>query len=113
MPTYDYVCRSCGHAFEQFQSMSEEPQKRCPKCGRDALERLIGAGAGFLFKGSGFYQTDYKRPAEPKAGAPAKSAAPATPPAAPKSPAAPDKGSPGSGAGQPPAGPAKGPAKSD
>jgi len=60
MPTYDYVCGACGHALEIFQSMSESPKKKCPKCGKSKLERRIGAGAGFLFKGSGFYLTDYR-----------------------------------------------------
>ena len=60
MPTYDYVCNACGHALELFHSMAEAPRKKCPKCGKNQLERRIGAGAGFLFKGSGFYQTDYR-----------------------------------------------------
>lgn len=60
MPTYDYVCAACGHALEIFQSMSEAPKKKCPECGKSKLERRIGAGAGFLFKGSGFYLTDYR-----------------------------------------------------
>jgi putative FmdB family regulatory protein len=61
MPTYDYVCQDCDHSFEHFQSMSSEPLKVCPKCdGR--LRRLIGAGAALIFKGSGFYCTDYRKP---------------------------------------------------
>lgn len=60
MPTYDYVCNACGHALEIFQSMSEAPKKKCPQCGKSKLERRIGAGAGFLFKGAGFYLTDYR-----------------------------------------------------
>ncbi len=59
MPTYDYICTKCEHEFEHFQSMNSEPLKNCPKCG-GSLKRLIGAGAGPIFKGSGFYQTDYK-----------------------------------------------------
>jgi putative FmdB family regulatory protein len=59
MPTYDYRCRSCKHSFEFFQSMKEEPLKICPNCSGE-LQRLIGTGAGPIFKGSGFYQTDYK-----------------------------------------------------
>jgi putative FmdB family regulatory protein len=68
LPTYDYACAACGHRFEHFQSFSEALLKRCPQCGKDRLERLIGSGAGFLFKGSGFYQTDYKRSAPPAEG---------------------------------------------
>ena len=60
MPTYDYLCSACGHRFEEFQSMSAEPLRRCPQCKKAKLDRLIGAGAGVIFKGSGFYQTDYK-----------------------------------------------------
>jgi putative FmdB family regulatory protein len=60
MPTYEYVCRSCKHEFETFQSMTESPKRTCPKCGKSALERKIGLGAAVLFKGSGFYQTDYR-----------------------------------------------------
>ncbi|OVE73963.1 FmdB family transcriptional regulator [bacterium B17] len=59
MPTYDYECTKCGHRFEKFQSMSDEPVKRCPEC-RCKVKRLIGTGAGVIFKGSGFYQTDYR-----------------------------------------------------
>jgi putative FmdB family regulatory protein len=59
MPTYDYECSDCGHAFEAFHSMSAEPISVCPEC-NGKLRRLIGAGAGILFKGSGFYQTDYR-----------------------------------------------------
>ncbi|KPK43116.1 MAG: FmdB family transcriptional regulator [Phycisphaerae bacterium SG8_4] len=60
MPTYDYECESCGHQFEQFQSITARPTRKCPECGRMKLHRLIGAGAGVIFKGSGFYQTDYR-----------------------------------------------------
>jgi putative FmdB family regulatory protein len=60
MPTYDYECESCGHQFEQFQSITARPTRKCPACGRMKLHRLIGAGAGVIFKGSGFYQTDYR-----------------------------------------------------
>ena len=61
MPTYDYVCDACEHAFHAFHAMSDEPLKECPECGKESLRRLIGAGAGIIFKGSGFYETDYKR----------------------------------------------------
>src|SRR5262245_1869658 len=63
MPTYDYKCAACGHCFEAFQSITAKALDKCPECGRKRLERLIGAGAGVIFKGSGFYQTDYKQPA--------------------------------------------------
>ncbi|NQT94758.1 MAG: zinc ribbon domain-containing protein [Lentisphaerae bacterium] len=59
MPTYEYECTRCGHVFEQFHSMTDKRRKRCPKC-RGGVRKLIGAGAGILFKGSGFYQTDYR-----------------------------------------------------
>jgi len=60
MPTYDYECDACQHAFEEFQSMMDKPLKKCPKCGKSKLRRLIGTGAAIIFKGSGFYQTDYR-----------------------------------------------------
>jgi len=60
MPTYDYACTKCGHELEIFHSMSEAAKKKCPKCGKNGLERKIGSGAGFLFKGEGFYLTDYR-----------------------------------------------------
>lgn len=60
MPTYEYECRSCKHRFEEFQGISDEPLKRCPRCGK-SVRRLFGGGLGIIFKGSGFYTTDYKR----------------------------------------------------
>jgi putative FmdB family regulatory protein len=60
VPTYEYACESCGHEFEEFQSITAAPLKKCPGCGRNRLNRLIGTGAGLIFKGSGFYQTDYR-----------------------------------------------------
>ena len=60
MPTYEYQCDACDHNFDEFQSMSEEPLKKCPKCGKRKLRRVYGPGAAILFKGSGFYQTDYR-----------------------------------------------------
>lgn len=60
MPTYDYTCDACEHTWEEFQSMSAEPTKKCPTCGKKKARRLIGPGAGLLFKGSGFYITDYR-----------------------------------------------------
>jgi putative FmdB family regulatory protein len=60
VPTYEYKCEACGHAFENFQPMSADPIKKCPVCGKNKVKRLIGAGAGLIFKGSGFYITDYR-----------------------------------------------------
>lgn len=60
MPTYEYECLSCGYHFETFQSMTAEPLKKCPQCGKK-VKRLIGSGGGIIFKGSGFYATDYKK----------------------------------------------------
>ena len=78
MPTYEYECSACGHGFETLQSMVDKKLKKCPKCGKLKLHRLIGAGSGIIFKGTGFYETDYKRkdapsPKEP-AGEPTASA---------------------------------------
>jgi putative FmdB family regulatory protein len=61
MPTYDYACEACGHEFERFESITAAPSKTCPKCKKSKAKRLISAGGGFLFKGSGFYVTDYKK----------------------------------------------------
>ena len=60
MPTYQYECSDCGHEFEMLQSMRDKKIRKCPKCGKFKVERLIGSGTGIIFKGSGFYQTDYK-----------------------------------------------------
>jgi putative FmdB family regulatory protein len=60
MPTYAYACERCGHEFEAFQSITARPMRKCPACGQTSLKRLIGAGAGIIFKGSGFYCTDYR-----------------------------------------------------
>lgn len=67
MPTYDYRCTACAHEFELFQSMRDPVKRKCPECGRSALERLIGTGAAILFKGSGFYETDYRSESYKKA----------------------------------------------
>ena len=67
MPTYDYVCRACDHEFELFQSMTAAVKKKCPECGKLKLERLIGTGAGVIFKGGGFYETDYRSDSYKKA----------------------------------------------
>ncbi len=66
MPTYEYECDACGHKFEKFQSMTAKTLRKCPACGKPKLQRLMGAGAGIIFKGSGFYETDYKRKSPPK-----------------------------------------------
>jgi putative FmdB family regulatory protein len=60
MPTYEYKCDACGNEFERFQSITAPPVKRCPECGKAKVRRLIGTGAGLIFKGSGFYITDYR-----------------------------------------------------
>jgi len=60
MPTYDYVCDGCGHAFELVQSMTDPMKRKCPECGKQKLRRLFGTGAAIMFKGSGFYKTDYR-----------------------------------------------------
>jgi putative FmdB family regulatory protein len=66
MPTYDYACDHCGHQFEKFQSMTATPLRVCPSCGEPALKRLIGTGAGIIFKGPGFYATDYRSESDKK-----------------------------------------------
>ncbi|QDU60677.1 Zinc ribbon domain protein [Planctomycetes bacterium Pan216] len=60
MPTYEYVCDACEHEMEEFQSITAKPLKKCPECGKMKLRRLLGTGGGFIFKGSGFYLTDYR-----------------------------------------------------
>jgi putative FmdB family regulatory protein len=74
MPTYDYVCDACNHEFELFQSIKAEPEKKCPECGKNKLRRLIGPGAAIVFKGSGFYKTDYRSESYKKAAAAEKTA---------------------------------------
>jgi putative FmdB family regulatory protein len=73
MPTYEYVCDACKHQFELFQSIMAEPERKCPECGRRKLRRLIGPGAAIVFKGSGFYATDYRSESYKKAAAADKS----------------------------------------
>jgi putative FmdB family regulatory protein len=87
MPTYEYECQACGYAFEELQTMRDAKLTKCPKCHKNKLARLIGSGSGMIFKGSGFYETDYKRkntPAGDKKSssqpAPSPSSAPAAPP---------------------------------
>lgn len=67
MPTYDYRCKSCEHEWELFQSIKADAIKKCPSCGKMKAERVIGAGAGIIFKGSGFYETDYRSDSYKKA----------------------------------------------
>jgi putative FmdB family regulatory protein len=67
MPTYDYVCDACGHKFELFQSINDPVQRKCPACKKSKLRRLFGTGAAIMFKGSGFYQTDYRSESYKKA----------------------------------------------
>lgn len=75
MPTYEYRCANCGHELEEFQSMSAKPLKKCPACGKNKLERLISGGGGVIFKGGGFYETDYRSDAYNKAAKADKEAA--------------------------------------
>ena len=100
MPTYEYLCNACGHRFDELQSFSDPLLKKCPACKKNKLERLIGTGAAILFKGTGFYQTDYRsdsyksaaqadqsKPATEKAGTDApKTTTDTTPTPAAKSP---------------------------
>lgn len=97
MPTYDYVCEACQHAFEEWQSFHDAELTTCPKCKKKKLRRLIGNGAAIVFKGSGFYETDYNRSAdyqksvkaesEPPAEAKPAAETPASPPPPPPPPA--------------------------
>jgi len=67
MPTYDYICENCGREFEHFQSITSRALRKCPVCGKATLKRLIGIGSGIIFKGPGFYQTDYRSESYKKA----------------------------------------------
>ena len=69
MPTYDYRCSKCDHEWELFQSIKASPVRKCPSCGKLGAKRVIGAGAGIIFRGSGFYQTDYRSESYKKAAA--------------------------------------------
>lgn len=93
MPTYEYQCQACGHRFDEFHSITAKPLKKCPACKKLKLQRLIGTGAGIIFKGSGFYETDYRSDSYKSAAkadaAPAAPAAAATPAPASTTPAAP------------------------
>ena len=76
MPTYDYNCDGCGHEFEEWQSFKDDPLTKCPLCKKNKLRRLFGGGAAIIFKGSGFYETDYRRKDEAKKDKPAGEAKP-------------------------------------
>ncbi len=86
MPTYEYVCTKCGHEMETFHSMKAVPLKLCPACKRRTLKRKVGGGAGLIFKGTGFYITDYKKKPGSKADSPAP--APSSPESKPAATAA-------------------------
>ncbi len=78
MPTYEYRCHACDNKWEEFQSIKAEPTKKCPKCKKAKAERIISAGGGIIFKGSGFYQTDYRSESYKKGADAAKKASEAT-----------------------------------
>jgi putative FmdB family regulatory protein len=90
MPTYEYECQKCGHHYELYQSIKDGPKRTCPKC-RGRVKRLLGTGAGLIFKGSGFYITDYRKPSyaegakKDNTGPPSPAASPTTSPAKPAS----------------------------
>jgi putative FmdB family regulatory protein len=86
MPTYDYKCDACGSTFERFQSITAEPSRKCPQCGKLKARRLISPGAGLIFKGSGFYITDYRSEGYKDAAKAESGAADSKPADAPKSP---------------------------
>ncbi len=67
MPTYDYECKTCQHTWEEFQPITAKPLRKCPECGKSSAKRVIGPGAAILFRGSGFYQTDYRSDSYKKA----------------------------------------------
>lgn len=81
MPTYDYRCDGCAHEFEMFQSIKDDPIKKCPQCGKRRLRRLIGPGGAIMFKGSGFYLTDYRSESYKKRASEDKPPAEKSPPA--------------------------------
>ncbi|MDE1921608.1 MAG: zinc ribbon domain-containing protein [Candidatus Omnitrophica bacterium] len=83
MPTYQYECQACGHSFEELQAMTDAKLKQCPKCRKKKLVRLIGGGSGMIFKGSGFYETDYKRKPSSAKDSPKSESKPSPAPAGP------------------------------
>ncbi|MCA9023820.1 MAG: zinc ribbon domain-containing protein [Planctomycetaceae bacterium] len=78
MPTYDYKCKKCDHTWELFQAITAKPIKKCPECGKQSAVRVIGPGAGIIFKGTGFYQTDYRSDSYKKGAEAAKNATEST-----------------------------------
>ncbi len=110
MPTYDYICDSCGHEFEAFESIKAQPRTDCPECKLPKLRRKIGPGAAILFKGSGFYQTDYRSDSYKKAAEADKSSSEPAKPAAAESKSSSDSSS--SSKSEPPKS-APAPSKSD
>ena len=76
MPTYEYECQACGHAFEELQGMTDAKLTKCPKCHKAKLARLIGGGSGMIFKGTGFYETDYKKKTAPASESPKPASTP-------------------------------------
>ena len=116
MPTYEYKCEACGHKFEKFQTMSAKPEKKCPACGKNKAKRLISAGAGLIFKGSGFYITDYrsksyKDSAKSDSAASSTSTSTSTPTPAPTAAPAPAASTPAAKASKPSSKPAAAGAK--
>lgn len=115
MPTYEYRCTACGHAFEKFHSITADPIKQCPQCGKKKVKRLIGTGAGIIFKGSGFYITDYRSDSYKSAAKSDSASSPSTTPGTSAdtkgSPAAPTSTAASTPAPAAPAAPAPAPAK--
>jgi len=109
MPTYEYRCEACGHTLEEFQSITAAPLRKCPGCGRSRLQRLIGTGAGVLFRGSGFYETDYRSESYKKAAEAEKKTASAKDGATPAESSTEKKS--GAGSAAKPAAPSKSKAK--
>ncbi len=80
MPTYDYSCTACGHRFERFESINDDGAKTCPRCNKKKAKRMLGTGAGLIFKGAGFYTTDYKKSSGGDSGGASKEGDKASPP---------------------------------
>lgn len=91
MPTYEYRCAACAHTFEEFQSITADPFEICPQCGKPTLRRILGGGAGMIFKGSGFYLTDYRKPDSTSSAKRTTKGSDSTKPSAPESTSSPEK----------------------